>query len=150
METDQDVERKESPFTQAPSPTFVGHEEILDTIKRIATSEGKGCTEAVAEGRMPEPLRNVRRVVACLLLSLSFVSLALAGIKTDKEQAQLKGPVQTVRISTTQWVADQYGASMEGALRLESIATYERDGHVSEVIPSHPSEGSPGESPLPL
>jgi hypothetical protein len=92
---------------------------------------------------MPERRRVRKRAVACLVFSLPFVSLAMAGMKTDKEQAKLTGPVRTVRIETASWMSDQYGAHTEGAPQLESIFTYDLDGHVTEAVPGHPQEGNP-------
>src|SRR5262249_34949637 len=54
--------------------------------------------------------------------------------KTERDLAHLTGPVQTVRSTTAQWRADQHGARVEEAPRLESLSTYDRNGHLSEIV----------------
>src|SRR5205809_3728825 len=88
--------------------------------------------------RVSKRVRAVRSLLACLVLCLPYGAQAGVGMRTDKEQAHLTGPVRTVRSDMAAGMADPSGARAEGAPQLESVLTYDLTGHLTEVIPGQP------------
>src|SRR5206468_1913261 len=109
----------------------------------LREQRGRGVRTRRGQERMAKRVRAVSSILACLVLCLPYGAPAGVGMRTDKEQAHLTGPVRTVRIEVAAGMADPSGARAEGAPQLESVLTYDLNGYLTEAIPGPPPGGDP-------
>lgn len=77
----------------------------------------------------------MKRSSVTLIFSCFYVSLAVAGVKTDLQEDSLIGPVRTVQIQTAQF-SNQAGQWVEGPRELSASITYDVRGNKTEAIGS--------------
>jgi antitoxin component YwqK of YwqJK toxin-antitoxin module len=73
----------------------------------------------------------MKKALILLVFGFPFVSLVLAGVKTDLQKEGLIGPVQTVRTETAQF-SHHSGQWIEGPCGQPSSVTYDRYGNLIE------------------